>query len=272
MRMLILLAAGAGMAAPASGAFLPSTQNPGSIALGGTTLGCRDFPLCVWMNPSLLAVQHSALSVTFSPGLYGLTELARGGAYVVERTGIGAFGLAGSFFGTNLYRETVLTLGGGWSPAPSFHAGITLSYMHLRIERYGADHTIGVSLGASVEFRPDLIAGFSVANVNNPVIGEAEEHVPREFRFCVEYRPVTGLAVALDLDKETLSPFGVHVGISWRLTEQVGIRIGGSTDPSLVSGGLWVRLTSFGIEYAVSVHPFLGMTHQAALTIFLPDQ
>ena len=64
------------------------------------------------------------------------------------------------------------------------------------------------------------------------------------------------------MQKELDFPFSVHFGIEYPIVKYFILRFGIQNEPNIYSAGLGINYSYFRLDYAVTTHQDLGLTHQ----------
>ena len=214
-------------------------------------------------NPAGLAGQnHMVIALSVAPAPFELDELRRNTAAVVFPFPSFISSLTASKYGFDDYRELSLRVSCALQIIGRVQAGITAGYNRLAIQGYGSDDVLTVDAGLIWRVTDDFTLGSVVTNVNAPVIGLTGEEIPQSFSLAGTWIPSPGFLLALDLVKDPVFPPEVKFGIEYQPVEGFALRVGVANQPSSYSAGFGVRFGGFGLDYAFSRHPDLGMTHR----------
>jgi len=251
------------------GAFEKLPEGGRAAGMGGVAVAVARDPWTLLANPSLAALlTERSVSAAFSPGLFGIPDLRRRSFAWVEPTQIGTFACAATWLGSSLYRETTASLTYALAVDPCFGCGIRGALYHLRIDRYGSAATFGIDIGLSCAVSPELLFGAAAVNVNFPAIGSCHERLPQELSVGIAYQPLHELILAADLVREKGFPAELRAGVCYSLFECLEVRAGATDAPETYSAGAGLLLSSLRLDYGMTSHPDLGLSHHFALTIF----
>jgi len=243
-----------------------------STGMGGALTGVPGHEWSAFFNPAGFShLAERLLSVSYVPQPFGLKELAHGAFSFAEPTRAGAFAVSGNRLGFELYREVTLTGSFSTTPSDGFHAGINVNYFSLSIAGYGSASALGLDAGLLVELTADVFWGASAFNINGPSIGQAKERLPQVFATGVSYKPLHEATLAVDVVKDIRYPMEFRVGLEYRLLDVLHLRAGSVTEPSSLHGGVGLTYQFFQLDYAITDHPDLGMTHQFSVSIHLGE-
>lgn len=236
-------------------------------ALGNAYVGLADDVWSIFHNAaglSMLTLWEAGFF--YSPQPFGLSELSTGAAALAFPTGFGSLGAGVRSYGFNLYREFSGTLSFARSLS-GVHAGISVTYHSVRIERYGSSATIGVDAGILVQLLRDIRLGIAIQNINSPTIGRSNEKLPQTFSTGIAYTPFRSLYIVADVAKETAFDISSRFGFEYWIIDALALRGGVSDQPSKVCAGTGIRFSIFQFDYSFSTHQELGWTHQFSLTV-----
>jgi len=238
-----------------------------AVALGGAYVAIADDGWSIFYNPAGLArVVYPEAAVFYSPQPFQIPELRHIVFVLAYPTGIGTLGAFGRRFGFELYRETSFGIGCATEVAGMF-VGANVTYHAVTIERYGNDGTFGVDVGVLVPIFQTLRWGIAATNINAPRIGTDGEKLPQVFTTGISYQPVSSLAFVFDYEKEIGFSGTPKFGCEYRVIDEVAFRAGFVDEPTLYTLGVGVRYLFVEVDYGVTIHRELGLTHQASVTL-----
>lgn len=238
-----------------------------AVALGGAYVGIANDGWSIFYNAAGLSkVVFPEAAVFYSPQPFGTPELRHIVFVLAYPTGIGTLGAFGRRFGFELYSETSFGIGYATEVGGLF-VGANVSYHTVTIERYGNDGALGVEIGVLVPLFRTIQWGIAAANINAPRIGRDGEKLPQTFTTGISYQPVPSLAFVLDYEKEIGFSGTPKFGSEYRVIDEVALRAGFVDEPTLYTLGIGVRYSFFEVDYGVTIHRELGLTHQASVTL-----
>ncbi len=216
----------------------------------------------VFYNSAGIAQLSSrSVGAFYSPSPFGMSEFATGAISYVESFSFGNLGVSAQTYGFELYRENSFSLSYAKNFLPNFYAGIRIKYNTLSIQNYGNDANVGVDLGFLAHLSDVVKIGFAAVNLNRPTWGEAKDKLPQIFRGGFSYLPLKNILLGFEIEKDLRYPFNLKFGLEYNLLEMFAIRFGYNNSPSKFAGGFGVSYSIFQINYAVSSHLDLGLTH-----------
>lgn len=257
-------------------AFEPREIGARAGGVGGASVAALNDSWSSWHNPSGLSqLRIQTVSLFYSPAPFGLKELAFGALAYVHPTEVGCLAISASRFGFDLYKETTVALSYSNSYHQAVAFGLSLRYHRLDIDRYGSAVAIGLDAGILIVPLENLRVGFIISNLNAPTIGVTNERIPQVYAMGFSYTPVEKLAILVKVEKDLRFPTSVKAGVEYRLLDFLALRTGLVTMPSKVTAGMGVLRSHFSLDYAVQIHPELGVTHQFSVSLsfgFLKDR
>jgi len=222
----------------------------------------------IFNNPSSSANLNSReIGVFYSPSPFGVKELAHGNFAYIEPTSIGNFSIGASTYGFELYRENQFSLSYSTKVTEKILLGITTFYHDVKIDRYGSSGIFNIKFGGIFALNNNLSIGFSLHNPFRFLNSQIE--LPLVYNLGLSYTPIKNVNINLALFKELNFPVSVRFGIEYPLIKYLHLRIGVQNEPDLYSGGIGIIYTFLNLNYAVTSHPELGLTHLADLIIKL---
>ena len=245
-------------------------ENPGArqVALSHADVALTADPFSLFNNPAGLAeINSNSIGIYYSPSPFGLKELSNGFGVTSQPTSFGT--LSGGFmiYGFELYKETKLTLGLGKKFANNFSFGISTTYKNISIKNYGAKGFIILNAGGIAELSRNINIGFSLENFTRTTINNEENQIPVVFWTGISYKVLDELQLFAALKKEISYNVSFRFGAEYFLLDFLQLRFGTANEPDTYSGGIGINYKMLQVDYAVSSHHLLGLTHQFGLII-----
>ncbi len=251
----------------AVGGFEQTEAGARPASMGGAYIGLSNDVWAMFYNVAGLSdLKAREISFFYTPGEFGLSELRRSTLAIGVPTRLGVFGLAARRYGFDLYHEVTWTASYA-NKVSGLSVGVNLNYHTVSIQNYGSAGTIGIDVGALLEFSRHVRWGIAAKSVNSPAIGEAREPLPQTFSMGIAYLPTPRFSLTLDYVKETGFDPSTKFGFEYRIINAVALRAGVSDQPSEYAGGIGIRHGVVEIDYAFFMHEELGITHQGSILI-----
>jgi hypothetical protein len=171
--------------------------------------------------------------------------------------------------GSELYREEGAAVGFSSAAGDStVRWGVACHCVSLGIERYGSTVTAFVNAGILVRILEHCSLGASVSNINGARIGVVvHERLPSTFSLGAAVQPAPALLLAVDACKDLRYPFELRGGIEYRPIPCMSLRCGASPEPSRCAAGVGLRWAGASFDYVCELHPDLGATHAASVSL-----
>jgi hypothetical protein len=208
------------------------------------------------MNPAGLGTNDSVRISAYSARLFDQAELTQVSCEVDVRH----IGLFMSTFGGSLYRESVVTAGAG-SVTDGMAFGISVSLMDISVEGYGSSRTMGLNAGASGSVGSSSRVAVSARNLNLPAIGACTDDLPVDLECGLAATPWQGLFTCMSIRMESGAGPSVSGGVEFALGNSLFLRAGSNLASRIFGGGLGLDMSGFSLDYGVTIHDPLGLTH-----------
>ncbi len=247
----------------AAAAFEELATDARTAAMGAAFIASRG-PGSALLNPAGIGEPASA-SVCFSSAVpFGLGELAVHSCCGSVPSRLGSLGLALSTCGRSPYREN--TVAAAWSVRfeGRILAGIALRGLNLRIDRFGSWTGVALDASARISLGDRWTFGFSGTDLNQARVEKCSP-VPQVTRIGFVHVPAKGVSLAAEIEKDFRYPAGFRGGFEWIPFPGFALRSGFSRAPAQFACGFGIAWNGFGLDYACTVHPVLGSTHQATI-------
>ena len=246
--------------------FAQSPAGAKQIALSNSDIAKSSDVFSLFNNPSSLSfIKQREIGFFYSPSPFGLKELATAYAAYNEPTSLGNFGLGFMNYGFELYKENKFQLVYANNIFKNISFGISVFYQSVQIKNYGSDGTFNISLGGIYNLTENLSLGFALHNplrfFNNKI------ELPLLYTVGTSYEIVNKTYLNLALQKELNFPFSVRFGIEYPVIKFLTLRFGIQNEPDIYSAGIGLNYSLLKLDYAVTVHQVLGLTHQVGIII-----
>jgi len=238
-------------------------------ALGQAYVGLANTPEAIFMNCSGLAQLTSFSGSVFYTRPFEMKELNYGSLAAIVPTPLGNFATGLIGFGNEYYREQSFILAVSRSARHNYYYGFNLHYMKLQISGYGSDFSVGVDFGFLIKMSKQLNWGFFATNLNRATLGRGEDNLPQTFCSGISIFPLNNLLLNLDLFKDSRLPLEFRCGIEYLLFNRIALRSGFATEPAQFCAGLGFQFSHVAVDYAVTTHQSLGLTHHFSLQLQL---
>jgi hypothetical protein len=228
-------------------------------ALGGAGVALQDVH-AVWLNPAGLGAVREFSGAAYAEQRFGLAELQQYELAVAAPTNLGSFGLQIGQVGFSDFRRQRISLLYGRRLFDRFALGIGFTGLNTIARTYENRFAATASLGLLGEVSSRLHVGFRVFS---PLQVEfaPDDRIPTFFTAGLAYRPNRGLLLLADLEKDIDFPARVRVGLEYRISDPLTLRLGVATAAAEVSFGVGYRILEFlRLDFATRYHRDLGFT------------
>lgn len=237
-----------------------------SLGLSGANITLSD-AYSGFNNIGALADNYG-ITVCFSSSmLYGMPELL----------GIG-IGLNGKIFkgvgSVNLYRFGNQDLSEHKISAGYCHRirfislGIQLSYIQYLISNYGSAGSMSIEFGGLIKFSKKIIIG---GYLFHPLgFGQKFEQLNflhTNLKTGLSYRPSENLMINIEYKWSGNKEHFMIFGLEYMIRGKFALRTGFNIDTLKSSMGLGFKPGKFRLDYALMIHPVLGISHEFSISI-----
>lgn len=237
-------------------------------AMGQAYIGLANTPDAIFINCAGLAqINHPSVSLYFTKP-FGLKELLQGACSASFPTILGNFSTGANYFGNEIYQEQSLLLSFSRSMRQKFSWGINLHYMKLQIAKYGSDFSLGIDVGFLTKITQKFQWGFFATNINRATYKNCSEPLPQTFAAGISILPLEDLIINFDVFKDTAFPLVLRMGLEYFLFQRIAFRAGFSDEPTEFCFGFGLPFSYFALDYAVTSHIDLGLTHYFSIQFY----
>ncbi len=260
------------------------------FSLGKLSFGTNDnYPLgarsagmsnATVMMPHLWSVFHNQAGLAwldqFSVGFHHenkfvVSEYGLQAAAIIIPAAPGTIGVTYSYFGYSKYHENKIGVAFGRMLGKNISAGVQLNYLNVFIaDQYGNQGNLTVEGGIMAQPVKNLFLGAHVFNPTRAqVSSDTDEDIPTIFRFGMGFRFANTIFLAVETEKDLDNPAVFKTGIEFELVDNLTLRTGFSTKPTLYTFGLGYHYKGIKANLAFTRHQQLGFTpHFSILYIF----
>lgn len=179
----------------------------------------------------------------------------------------GAFGFNYTGFGDKLYRESKIGLGYGIKLSEKVNLGIRLNYHSLNLgNNYGRTQNLTFEIGFLAKPTKNIQIGFHLFNPTQTKLNDYQnEEIPVIMNLGLAYKFSDKVTGNIEVEKDIDLPFSVKVGLEYFPLENLFLRAGIVTSPSMPTIGFGVAKGNFKLDFSSSFHPSLGITPSLGL-------
>ena len=240
-----------------------------SVAMGSAYTGIAEGCESPFFNPAGLSQMQSLEICLFHSQLYGLAELTQENITMAMPTTCGYFGFGLQIFGHGSYRENTYSIGWARKLHKQIMWGILTRIAHLQIRKYGSDTAFLIDTGCLIQIKQKIRFGIAMYNVTKSRMGQQHNPLPISFKIGLGVQAVPEILMAIDFVKDSRYGGELKGGFELDIHRSFALRCGFGKNPSFFAAGFGITGRPIIIDYAFSLHPDLGGTHQASLTFIL---
>jgi hypothetical protein len=246
----------------------------GNYNAGGRSRGIANTSITIsdafaaYNNIAGLALQDGITICLFSSIYYGIPGLLAIGAGVNSKIHEkGAISLNFYRFGDNLFNEH--KIGCGYSHEVRFVSlGCQINYIQYKIEGYGSKGLPVFELGGIVKMLQKLHFG---AYISYPLQSDPfhtrEGILPILLKTGMSYRPVSNLMLNIEYQYYLHQLGTFSTGLEYVIRKKIALRTGIILRMQRSSFGIGFMPGNFRINYAVDIHPLLGISQEVSVTL-----
>lgn len=204
---------------------------------------------------------------------FGISEgLTTVGAGIVVPTHFGVGSIGVSKFGDQLFSLHTLSLGYGHQ-IDQFNLGIRVSQQQYSMESFGTRSFVVVDVGGMATLVPELVWGLQIRNINRATISTFTGEQKAAFvQTGLSYRPVKALMCNVELEHEINQPMMVKAGVEYKWEQKIAFRTGINSQSIQHYFGIGLAHRILNVDYALSTHASLGLSHQLSIAYQLPEK
>ncbi|MDT0630637.1 hypothetical protein [Rubrivirga litoralis] len=217
-------------------------------------------------NPAALAGLGGPRIGLQASQAFGLGELGLASAVAALPTPLGVVGASGRTYGFSERRETRVVAGVArgvrLGVGRRLDVGVSAGVESAVTEGFESATTVLVGAGLQADLAPGLRAGLAARNLlglRGDDLGASASTVPG-VTVGVAYRPSPRALLVLDADQDRDLGLSVRAGAEAALARVLVARLGVSTGPVRLAGGVGLSIGALRADVAVERHESLGFT------------
>lgn len=239
------------------------------VGLGFAYTGVRGDFWSLFMNPAGIAGIQQMEVGAFIERRFLLNEINYGtvGFVTPFKQGKHFAGVDMGGFGFSGYSESRVGLTYATTLFERLSVGAKANYTRVSIDNYGAQSAIYVDAGLNCILSKHLSAGFRVFNANRAQLQkEQNEKIPTTLDLGIAYQVSDKVLIVADVEKQVNFPYSFRGGVEYAPAKFLKARIGASTQPVTVSAGIGLVVKGLNIDFANTLHQYLGYTPSLSLS------
>lgn len=244
-----------------SAAFEHYPTNPAAVGSGLLNVNIYANAIGVFSDPvSVTAFKKRNFAIS-SGKRFGLNLLRHHSTAIAQPIKKGFIAVGASFFGDKLYGETIWCLAMGRKLSDKLNIGMGLMIYDLQIKNYGNASSLGINVGWRMELNESLHWRGIWRNINGPTIGKSKDEIPQVIVSALVYNPIPKTTIAMEWEQDTSYKSRLKFGGEFKLFPWVVIHTGHASSPNQTTAGLEIFYKQLNINYAVSSHSHLDLSH-----------
>lgn len=207
-------------------------------------------------------LEKKSFGLYYSPVFIGQGVNNISGVMAIPVSKAGTFGLSFGYYGYNAYNDKKIGLSYAIKLAKFISVGMQLDWINTSIQGYGQKNFATFELGIMAKPIEELSIAAHVYNPLKLYIDDTKvEKIPTVLKFGATYEAIKKFFITLELEQEFGRKTRVRAGLDYTYKEIVSFRAGISTDPTIASVGVGVKLKQgLMIDFATSYNTNIGFS------------
>ena len=241
------------------------------LGMGDATVASCDH-WSVFNNVGGFSKVKSVVSLLSIYNRFDISELNSLSAGLVYPAGAFNLGLTINRFGGRVHHQNQVGLAFGHTLGNT-SLGIKVNYLVFNTEGYGSRGYPIVEVGSVTELSPQLSLGMYAYNVNLAKFDDpVNNRLPVSFRAGISYQPVPSFVLNAEVDKTLKHITATKIGVLYQLKKKFYISSGIRTNPFNYTFGIGMDAGKIGIDYAITGHSELGLSHLLSISYKLKPE
>lgn len=237
-----------------------------SYGLGNASVALKD-PFALFNNIAGISSEENISFFTSAQLPYGITALKRIAAGAVLKYKDLAWGMSLYNFGDHTYGELKAGIGIAHQ-IRQVSLGLKINYSQISIAETGVLRNIIAEFGGTTEVSRYVRFGAHIYNLNLAKTGIGKkELIPVIMKAGFSFQPSRYLVINIETEKSTNLPHYLKGGIEYFIGKKFPVRMGITTGPLIYYFGTGVQGAKLAIDYGISSHPQLGLTHTLSISL-----
>lgn len=173
----------------------------------------------------------------------------------------GVFGLSASYSGDNTFNQSKIGIAYGRKLADQVGLGVQLDYIGTKTQEVGTGAAFTFDIGIIYKPAKSLSIGAKIFNPIRAKTGlDYEEEIPAIINVGLAYKPSTKVTICLEGEQNLQDDLRIKTGAEYNIIEQLYLRGGYISNPSMLTAGIGIKLKSLQIDFSSQFHQQLGLT------------
>lgn len=215
-------------------------------------------------------LDKKSFGLYYSPVFIGEGVSNISGVAAIPVSKAGTFGLSFGYYGYNAYNDKKIGLAYAIKLAKYISIGMQLDWLNTSIENYGKKNFATFEFGVMAKPIDELSIAAHIYNPLKLYIDDTKtEKIPTVLKFGATYEALKKFFVTLEIEQEFGKKTRVRAGLDYTYKELVSFRVGVSTDPTIASVGVGLKLKQglmidFATSYNTNIgfHPHVGLAYE----------
>jgi len=174
-------------------------------------------------------------------------------------------------FGNQLYQESTVSFIGAGRLKEKLAWGISANYYTIFIQNYGNASTGGLTLSWESSLSDNFTFVGLITNINKPIIGISEDALPQIISAGFIYQFENKIKAYLSREQDLVYKGSLKFGFSYTPTPFFGVALGSGSNPGIISGGLFLAMSKYKIEYGIISYENIGRySHKISMYYTIP--
>ncbi|UII29963.1 hypothetical protein LVD17_16825 [Fulvivirga ulvae] len=239
-----------------------------AAAMGYTSVALND-SWSLFNNPAGLYGCEGVNGIFAFENKYGVEGFNSMGAGITSTISIGGMGISVFRFGDDLYNEQTAAISYG-NRFGLAGIGARINYIQYHIEGFGVKGILALDFGGIAELGKNLYFGALIRNINQAKLSDFEdERIPTILNAGLSFRPTDKIFLNAEVEKDIDLDAALRVGLEYIFFKKFTARTGIKTKSFVSYFGLGLALTRLNVDYALTITPKTGYSHQAAVTYLI---
>jgi hypothetical protein len=238
-----------------------------SAAMANASVACSDLWSVSHNQAGLVQLKNTEAGFYYE-NRYMVQELGVKGLAFAKPIKDGAVGFSVTHFGFSLFSETKAGLAYAHKLGEKVSAAVQLNYKNIFIgEGYGNRGIFTAEAGVMAELIDGLTLGAHIYNPTRSSIAQYNnEKEPTIMRLGLNYKLSSKTLLCVEALKDTQNKPVMKAAMEYQVAENVFLRAGVSSNPSLNTFGIGLNLKNFKLDMASSLHSVLGFSPMISCT------
>ena len=236
-----------------------------SSALANASVSLSDL-WSVQNNQAGLGFQKTMDAGVYYQNQFMLKELSTKAFAFAAPTKHGTFGVCVSNFGYSLFSQNKYGLAFGKAFGENISAGVMLDYLQTNISEYGKKGSFVAEAGLLAKPAKNFTIGVHVFNPTRTKLASYnDERIATIMKLGADYKFSDKVFIALETEKDIDKKAMAKVGLEYKPINQLFLRAGISTNPSMSCFGVGIDLKNFQLDLSSTFHSTFGFSPQIGL-------